>query len=80
MYFPTAILLATGISSIAAIALTASDMPECALDCYLEAGAKVNLKMMDYEGKCRSAPFQLALRECAKAECSADEYEFVWCV
>jgi hypothetical protein len=55
-------------------------MPECALDCYLEAGAKVNLKMMDYEGKCRSAPFQLALRECAKAECSADEYEFVWCV
>jgi len=42
----------------------------------LEAGAKVNLKMMDYEGKCRSAPFQLALRECAKVECSADEYEF----
>jgi CFEM domain len=77
MYFLTAILLATGISSIAATAITASDMPECALDCYLDAGAKVDIKMMDYERKCLSAPFQLALRECAKEECSADEYEFV---
>jgi hypothetical protein len=64
-------------STISAISVTASDMPECALECYVDAGSKVAIPTMEYERQCRSAPFQIALRECAKDLCSEEEYEFV---
>lgn len=76
MFFPALLVAAfSGVSRVAAV--TASDLPDCAVECYVNANQKVGLQLEDYEGRCRSAPFQLAMRFCAAKECDYDEYTFV---
>jgi hypothetical protein len=77
MLLVTGLVFAFGVSAISAVTITASDLPECAVECYCYTGAKVNIPVTDYEGQCRSAPFQIALRECAVEKCDAEEYAFV---
>jgi CFEM domain len=77
MIFIGGLLLAFAISPISAVSITASDLPECAVECYCDTGRKVNIPITDYEGQCRSAPFQIALRECAEKACNEEEYAFV---
>jgi len=77
MLFISALLLIWGAFPIYAVSITASDLPVCAVECYCAAGEKVNIPVTDYEGQCRSAPFQISLRECAENACSQDEYTFV---
>ena len=79
MFFPViAVAILSGVSRVAAV--TASDLPDCAVECYVNANQKVGLQLEDYEGRCRSAPFQLAMRSCAAKECDYDEYTFVFLV
>jgi len=69
------ILLALAIASVSAV--TPSDLPECAVECYIQGVQKAGLALDDYEGQCRSAPFQLTMRGCAAMNCDYDEYLFV---
>jgi hypothetical protein len=57
--------------------MTASDLPQCAIECYCEAGEKVKIPITAYKEQCLSAPFQLAIRECGIQACSKEEFEFV---
>jgi CFEM domain len=57
--------------------ITASDLPQCAIECYCEAGEKIKIPITAYKQQCESAPFQLAIRECGTKTCSKDELEFV---
>lgn len=77
MLFVTALSFLWGVSSVYAVSITASDLPECAVECYCTTGEKVKIPVTDYEGQCRSAPFQISLRECAEKTCSEEEYTFV---
>ena len=77
MLLLTGLCLAFGASGISAVSITASDLPECAVECYCLTGEKVNIPVTNYEGQCRSAPFQIALRECAVKACNEEEYSFV---
>lgn len=70
-------LVGLGVSRIQAVSITASDLPECAVECYVNAGAKVAIPITDYEGQCRSGEFQVTLRQCAENTCNKEEYEFV---
>lgn len=60
-----------------AFSLTPSDLPECAVECYVKGVREVGIDLGDYEGQCRSAPFQIAMRSCAALSCEYDEYQFV---
>jgi hypothetical protein len=77
MLLHTGLVIAFGVSAISAVTITASDLPECAVECYCYTGEKVKIAVTDYEKQCRSAPFQLALRECAEKNCDEEEYAFV---
>jgi hypothetical protein len=77
MLFITALSFLWGVSSVYAVSITASDLPECAVECYCTTGEKVKIPVTDYEGQCRSAPFQISLRECAEKACGEEEYAFV---
>lgn len=77
MLFVTCLFLAFGATVISAVSITASDLPECAVECYCYTGEKVKIPVTEYEQQCRSAPFQLALRECAKKACNEEEFGFV---
>lgn len=77
MLFISALLFLLGASPAYAVSVTASDLPVCAVECYCATGEEVNIPMTDYEGQCRSAPFQISLRECAEEACSGEEYAFV---
>jgi hypothetical protein len=70
-----AIAILVGVSSVSAI--TASDLPECAVDCYLQEIENAGVALTDYEGQCRSAKFQLGMRACVSQKCSYDEFIFV---
>jgi len=72
-----ALVVGLGVSRIQAVSITASDLPECAVECYVNAGAKVAIPITDYEGQCRSGEFQVTLRQCAENTCNKEEYEFV---
>ena len=74
MIFIVEILLLFGVSSISAVSITASDLPQCAVECYCATAEKLNIAVTDCEGQCRSAPFQISLRECAEKACSKAEY------
>jgi hypothetical protein len=77
MFFP--VFLVAILSAVLRVAaVTASDLPDCAVECYLNANQKVGLQLEDYEGRCRSAPFQFAMRLCAAKECDHEEYIFVF--
>src|SRR5271154_4122676 len=77
MLFVTALSVLWEVSSIYAVSITASDLPECAVECYCATGEKVKIPVTDYEGQCRSVPFQISLRECAEKACNEEEYAFV---
>jgi len=77
MLFNVLCLLAIGTAAVSA-EITASDLPQCAIDCYCDAGEKVKIAITAYKEQCLSAPFQLAFRECARKTCTGEEYEFVW--
>jgi hypothetical protein len=62
---------------VPAFSLTPSDLPECAVECYVKGVREVGIDLGDYEGQCRSAPFQIAMRNCAALNCEYDEYQFV---
>ncbi|SRR5579859_5053876 len=70
-----AVIILSGVSKVAGV--TASDLPDCAIECYLDSNQKVGLQLEDYEGRCRAAPFQLAMRSCAAKACNYEEYTFV---
>ena len=72
---PLAIAIICGASSASAI--TPSDLPECAIECYVKGVSDVGFALDDYEGQCRSAPFQLSMRTCAASNCEYDEFVFV---
>ena len=76
MLFDVLWLLAIGTATVSA-EITASDLPHCAIDCYCDASEKVKIPITAYKEQCLSAPFQLAIRECAKITCTEEEYEFV---
>jgi len=76
MLFDVLCLLAIGSTALSA-EITASDLPQCAIDCYCDASEKVNISITAYKEQCLSAPFQLAIRECARKTCTEEEYEFV---
>jgi hypothetical protein len=78
MLFKRLAFLASSVPAILAVSITASDLPECAVECYCYAGEEVKIPITDYEGQCRSAPFQIALRGCAEKGCSEEEYAFVY--
>src|SRR5271170_196874 len=77
MLFPVCAALAVigGISSVSAI--TASDLPECGVECYFQEIENAGVALTDYEGQCRSAKFQLGMRACVSQQCSYDEFVFV---
>jgi CFEM domain len=77
MLFISGLFLTLGVTAISTITFTASDLPECAVECYCYTGEKVKIPVTDYEGQCRSAPFQIALRECAEKVCNEEEFSFV---
>ena len=77
MLFIAGLILTFGVGVISAVSITASDLPECAIECYCLTGAKVSIPVTDYEQQCRSAPFQIHFRECAKKACSEEEFRFV---
>ena len=58
-------------------AITASDLPECAVECYFQEIENAGVGLTDYEGQCRSAKFQLGMRSCVSQKCSYDEFVFV---
>ena len=58
-------------------AITASDLPECAVECYFQEIEKSGVALTDYEGQCRSAKFQLGMRACVSQKCSYEEFIFV---
>ena len=60
-----------------ASAITPSDLPECAIECYIKGVSDVGIALDDYEGQCRSAPFQLSMKACAAMNCESDEFLFV---
>lgn len=70
------LVLAAGIAGASA-EITASDLPQCAIECYCEAGEKVKIPITAYKEQCLSAPFQLAIRECGIKACSKEDFEFV---
>ena len=71
-----AIVIVCGASS--ASAMTPSDLPECAIECYVKGVSDVGIALDDYEGQCRSATFQLSMRACAATNCEYDEFVFVY--
>ena len=77
MFFFAGLVFAFSATAISAVSITASDLPPCAIECYCYTGEKVKIPMTAYEAQCRSAPFQILLRECAKTACNGDEFEFV---
>jgi hypothetical protein len=77
MFLIAGICLALGVSMTLAVSITASDLPECAVECYVNTGAKVEIPITDYEGQCRSGQFQVELRQCAEKTCSEEDYGFV---
>ena len=77
MLLHAGLVFAFGVSAISAVTITASDLPECAVECYCYTGEQVKIAVTDYETQCRSAPFQVALRECAEKKCNEEEYAFV---
>ena len=58
-------------------AITPSDLPGCAVECYVKGVSDVGIALDDYEGQCRSAPFQLSMRACAASNCEYEEFIFV---
>jgi hypothetical protein len=74
--FGGVLLLVAGMAGVSA-EITASDLPQCAIECYCEAGEKVKIPITAYKEQCLSAPFQLAIRECGLKACSKEEFEFV---
>jgi hypothetical protein len=62
---------------VSGVSITASDLPECAVECYCEASGSLTIPITDYEAQCRSAPFQKALRDCGKKTCNDEEFAFV---
>jgi len=70
-----ALAILGGVSSVSAI--TASDLPECAVECYFQEIQNAGVELTDYEGQCRSAKFQLGMRTCVSQKCSYDEFIFV---
>jgi len=77
MHLLGGLVILSAISAISAVSITASDLPECAVECYCLTAEKEAIPVTDYEGQCRSPSFQRTLRGCAKKECSEEEYEFV---
>jgi hypothetical protein len=77
MLFPLTIALTAAWGVTSTLAVTPSDLPECAIECYVDGIAKSGLTLDDYEGQCRSAKFQLGMRGCAALQCEYDEYIFV---
>ena len=71
------LLLISIISAASAVSITASDLPECAVECYCLTAEKETIPVTEYEEQCRSSRFQVALRDCAQKDCSPDEYAFV---
>jgi len=47
------------------------------VECYCIIEEKVNIPVIEYEQQGRSAPFQIALRECSKEACNEDGFSFV---
>ena len=41
------LFLAFGVTAISAVSITASDLPECAVECYCLTGAKVSIPVTD---------------------------------
>jgi hypothetical protein len=80
MHILVASFLLYGVSMACSISVTAFDMPECAVDCYIDAGVKIPLPPFEYKLKCLSAPFQLELRSCALEKCSDEEYSVVFSI
>ena len=77
MLFITGFFAIFCVTAISAVSITASDLPKCAVECYCCAGEKVKIPVTAYEQQCRSAPFQIALRECAETACNEEEFGFV---
>ena len=77
MLFITGLFLTFGGGIISAVAITASDLPECAVECFCLTGAEVSIPVTNYEQQYRSPPFQIHLRECAKKACSEEEFGFI---
>lgn len=76
MLFPSLLLL-FDLFGISEASVTASDLPDCAVECYCLAATQIGVPIVDYETQCRSAPFQITFRECAEKECNQEEYAFV---
>lgn len=75
LLFPVATAIICGAFSASAIA--PSDFPECAIDCYIKGVLDEGIALDNYEGQCRSAPFQLSMSACAATNCEYDEFLFV---
>lgn len=58
-------------------AITPSNLPACAVECYVKGITNMKLAFDDYEGQCRSTAFQFAMRGCVATQCQNDEYLFV---
>ena len=78
MLLAAGLFLAFGVTAIFGLSITASDLPECTVECYCLTGAKVSIPVTAYEQQCRSAPFQINLRDCAEKACTAEEFGFVF--
>lgn len=72
------IALAAAANLYTAFALTPSDLPECAIECYVNGVHEMRIDLNDYEGQCPSAPFQLFMRGCTAINCDYDKYFFVF--
>ena len=57
--------------------ITASDLPDCAVNCYFLAMEETDILPYDFEGQCRSPPFQISMSSCAGLKCVRDEFNFV---
>src|SRR5438874_2311839 len=77
MLLSLGLCLTFGIPRILAVSITASDLPECAIECYVNSGSEIQIPITDYEGQCRSGEFQVLLRKCAENTCTPEEFAFV---
>ena len=64
----------TGLAVLRSVSAdNAWNIPECGFECCCWAGETTKISIIDREMTCRSAPFQLAMRECVQTNCSPED-------
>jgi hypothetical protein len=77
MHYLVGSTLVSGLLTASALNITALELPDCGLECYVDTELKVGIPQLEYKLYCLSGLFQLELRKCAWAKCGTTEYALV---